>query len=136
MCSPGRPYRVSRNETFVCLRGVCGACSTRHRGAFLISTAAGHPAPDDSYCGSRVESYAGACDGGFRAGRNDDFAIGPDAGEDLPFVAKRHHTGRSGDGCFAKIMAGTFLNRPAPPRSQTDRLDAAFALSSLPALLF
>src|SRR5688572_17509090 len=36
----------------------------------------GHPDPDHSYEGGRVEYNGGACDGWLRAGRNDEYAIG------------------------------------------------------------
>ena len=45
----------------------------------------GHPDPDHSYEGGRVEYNGGACDGWLRAGDNDDYAIGYYAKKDLPF---------------------------------------------------
>jgi phospholipase C len=36
----------------------------------------GHPDPDHSYAGGRVEYNGGACDGWLRAGSNDEYAIG------------------------------------------------------------
>src|SRR5688572_18866386 len=36
----------------------------------------GHPDPDHSYEGGRVEFNDGACDGWLRAGRNDEYSIG------------------------------------------------------------
>src|SRR6187549_2747334 len=44
----------------------------------------GHPDPDHSYDGGRVEYNGGACDGWLRAGTNDDYAIGFYQKQDLP----------------------------------------------------
>src|SRR4051812_33324209 len=48
----------------------------------------GHPDPDHSYAGARVEYDGGACDGWMRAGENDDYAIGYYIPEDVPFFAR------------------------------------------------
>src|SRR6266571_8189138 len=43
----------------------------------------GHPDPDHSYDGGRVEYDGGACDGWLRAGSNDQYAIGYYVRDDL-----------------------------------------------------
>src|SRR6186713_1539716 len=45
----------------------------------------GHPDPDHSYEGGRIEYNDGACDGWLRAGNNDEYAIGFYVKKDLPF---------------------------------------------------
>jgi len=47
----------------------------------------GHPDPDHSFQGGRVEYNLGQCDGWLRAGENDDYAIGYYTNRDLPFFA-------------------------------------------------
>src|SRR5215216_298017 len=47
----------------------------------------GHPDPDHSYDGARVEYNGGACDGWLRAGTNDEYSIGFYQKQDLPFFA-------------------------------------------------
>src|SRR6059058_6135820 len=46
----------------------------------------GHPDPDHSYEGGRVEYDGGLCDGWLRAGSNDRYAIGYYTQADLPFL--------------------------------------------------
>src|SRR6185436_11761721 len=46
----------------------------------------GHPDPDHSYDGGRIEYNNGACDGWLRAGMNDDYAIGYYTQADLAFL--------------------------------------------------
>ncbi|HYX22979.1 MAG TPA: alkaline phosphatase family protein, partial [Thermoanaerobaculia bacterium] len=48
----------------------------------------GHPDPDHSYDGGRVEYDDGLCDGWLRAGANDVYAIGYYTQGDLPFLGK------------------------------------------------
>src|SRR3954452_1564599 len=48
----------------------------------------GHPDPDHSYDGGRIEYNGGLCDGWLRAGDNDVYAIGYYTQADLPFLGK------------------------------------------------
>src|SRR3954453_20209998 len=48
----------------------------------------GHPDPDHSYEGGRVEYDGGRCDGWLRAGSNDDYAIGYYRQSDLDFLGR------------------------------------------------
>src|SRR5688572_235777 len=47
----------------------------------------GHPDPDHSYEGGRIQFNHGACDGWLRSGENDEYAIGYYTEADLPFFA-------------------------------------------------
>ena len=83
----------------------------------------GHPDPDHSYEGGRIEYNNGACDGWLRAGENDDYAIGYYTQNDLPFLGGAAPAWTTFDAYFTAIMAGTFPNRIYQHSAQTDRLD-------------
>jgi phospholipase C len=82
----------------------------------------GHPDPDHSYEGGRIEYNGGACDGWLRAGDNDEYAIGFYVKKDLPFYAGAVSQWTVCDRYFSAIMAGTFANRVYQHAAQTDRL--------------
>jgi phospholipase C len=94
----------------------------------------GHPDPDHSYDGGRVEYDGGACDGWLRAGANDSYAIGYYTEADLPFFSGAVHNWLTCDGYFAAIMSETFPNRVYQHAAQTDRLDNSLAVSTLPTI--
>ena len=94
----------------------------------------GHPDPDHSYQGGRVEYNGGACDGWLRAGRNDEYAIGFYVKKDLPFFAGASGRWTVCDQYFSAIMAGTFANRVYQHAAQTDRLANTFDLCTLPTI--
>jgi phospholipase C len=94
----------------------------------------GHPDPDHSYEGGRVEYNNGACDGWLRAGENDDYAIGYYTEQDLPFYANAVDHWTTLDCYFSAIMAGTYPNRIYQHAAQTDRLDNALRISTLPTI--
>jgi phospholipase C len=94
----------------------------------------GHPDPDHSYEGGRVEFNGGKCDGWLRAGNNDEFAIGYYTRKDLPFFSGAATRWTVCDRYFAAIMAGTFANRIYQHAAQTDRLANTFELSTLPTI--
>jgi phospholipase C len=94
----------------------------------------GHPDPDHSYDGGRIEYNGGACDGWLRAGSNDDFAIGYYGKKDLAFFADAAPRWTVCDHYFSAIMAGTFPNRIYQHAAQTDRLANTFELSTLPTI--
>ncbi|PYR60085.1 MAG: phospholipase [Acidobacteria bacterium] len=94
----------------------------------------GHPDPDHSYEGGRVEYNGGACDGWLRAGQNDDYAIGYYVASDLAFLSRAAPDWTVGDHYFASIMAATFPNRMYQHAAQTDRLHNTFELSTLPTI--
>lgn len=94
----------------------------------------GHPDPDHSYAGGRVEYDGGACDGWLRAGSNDDYAIGYYTDDDLAFFNKAADDWTVCDRYFSSILAPTFPNRFYLHAAQTDRLDNSNALSTLPTI--
>ena len=95
----------------------------------------GHPDPDHSYAGGRVEYNDGKCDGWLRAGANDDYAIGYYVAANLPFLGQAAPAWLTCDRYFSSILAGTFPNRIYQHAAQTDRLDnAIFPVSTLPTI--
>src|ERR1700731_591172 len=61
----------------------------------------GHPDPDHSYSGARVEYDGGKCDGWLRAGTNDVFSIGYYTRKDLAFLGKAARDWTACDQYFA-----------------------------------
>src|SRR4051812_2704 len=94
----------------------------------------GHPDPDHSYDGARVEYDGGACDGWLRAGSNDEYAIGYYVESDVPFLAQAAPGWTACDRYFAAILGPTFPNRFYMHAAQTDRLSNTFTLSTLPTI--
>ena len=94
----------------------------------------GHPDPDHSYAGGRIEFDNGACDGWLRAGENDAYSIGYYTQEDLSFLGSAATSWTTCDGYFAAIMAETFPNRMYQHAAQTDRLENSAVLSTLPTI--
>jgi len=94
----------------------------------------GHPDPDHSYAGGRIEYNGGAADGWLRAGDNDEYAIGYYTEEDLPFFGQAAPHWTVCDRYFAAIMAETFPNRIYQHAAQTDRLENTLDLSTLPTI--
>jgi phospholipase C len=94
----------------------------------------GHPDPDHSYEGGRVEYNGGACDGWLRAGSNDEYAIGYYVKKDLSFFGGAAPGWTVCDRYFSAIMAGTFANRVYQHAAQTDRLANTIELSTLPTI--
>jgi phospholipase C len=94
----------------------------------------GHPDPDHSYEGGRVQFNGGACDGWLRSGSSDEYAIGYYTEPDLPFFAgsARHWT--VCDRFFSATMGPTFPNRFYLHCAQTDRMTNSFELSTLPTI--
>jgi phospholipase C len=93
-----------------------------------------HPDPDHSYEGGRVEYNGGAADGWLRAGDNDEYAIGYYTRRDLDFFGPAAPAWTTCDRYFSAIMAPTFPNRMYQHAAQTDRLDNALELSTLPTI--
>jgi phospholipase C len=81
----------------------------------------GHPDPDHSYEGGRIQFANGACDG-FLKGSNDEYAIGYYTADDLPFYRHAARYWTTCDRYFAAIMAATYPNRFYMHPAQTDRL--------------
>jgi phospholipase C len=94
----------------------------------------GHPDPDHSYDGGRVEYDGGRCDGWLRAGSNDTYAIGYYTQSDLPFLGQAAPDWTVCSRYFAPIMGPTYPNRIYQHAAVTDRLDDTLALSTLPTI--
>lgn len=94
----------------------------------------GHPDPDHSYEGGRIEYDGGLCDGWLRAGSNDQYAIGYYTQNDLPFLGQAAQDWTVCDRYFAPIMAPTYPNRIYQHSAVTDRLDDSLSLSTLPTI--
>jgi phospholipase C len=95
----------------------------------------GHPDPDHSYQGARVEYDNGACDGWLRAGMNDIYSIGYYTKADLAFMSNAAPGWTVCDKYFSAIMAGTYPNRMYQHAAQTDRLDdSLLPISTLPTI--
>ncbi|HEY2739497.1 MAG TPA: alkaline phosphatase family protein [Thermoanaerobaculia bacterium] len=94
----------------------------------------GHPDPDHSYDGGRVEFDNGLCDGWLRAGSNDIYSIGYYTQADLPFLGKAALDWTVCNRYFAPIMAPTYPNRIYQHAALTDRLDDSTGLCTLPTI--
>jgi len=94
----------------------------------------GHPDPDHSYEGGRVEYDDGKCDGWLRAGTNDVYSIGYYKERDLAFLGKAAPHWTTCDHYFAAILAETFPNRMYQHAAQTDRIHNTLTLSTLPTI--
>jgi phospholipase C len=94
----------------------------------------GHPDPDHSYAGGRIEYDNGAADGWLRAGSNDEYAIGYYTAQDLAFLGHAARQWTVCDRYFAAIMAETFPNRLYQHAAQTDRLSNTLTLTTLPTI--
>src|SRR5713101_8240844 len=85
-------------------------------------TGYGHPDPDHSYGGGRVQYNGGAMDGFLRSGRNDTFTIGYYVEADRPFYSALARNYTALDRSFCSILGPTFPNRFFLHSAQTDRL--------------
>ena len=94
----------------------------------------GHPDPDHSAQGGRIEFNNGACDGWLRAGANDEYAIGYYTDADLAFFGRAAQDWTVCDRYFSSLMAETFPNRFHLHAAQTDRIANTFQLSTLPTI--
>jgi phospholipase C len=94
----------------------------------------GHPDPDHSYEGGRIQLNNGACDGWLRAGDSDEYAIGYYTETDLQFFAGAARDWTICDQYFSSILGPTFPNRFYSHCAQTDRITNSFELSTLPTI--
>src|SRR5260370_29601834 len=97
-------------------------------------TGCGHPDPDHSYGGGRVQYNGGAMDGFLRSGRNDTFAIGYYVEADRPFYRALARNYTALDRYFCSILRPTFPNRFFMHSAQTDRLSNTPDISHLPTI--
>jgi phospholipase C len=96
-------------------------------------TGCGHPDPDHSWEGGRVQLNDGAMDG-FLAGTNDSYAIGYYVEADRPFYSALAREFTTYDRFFSSILGETFANRIFLHAAQTDRLENSLELSTLPTI--
>lgn len=94
----------------------------------------GHPDPDHSYEGARVEYDGGSCDGWLKAGSNDAYSIGYYKQKDLAFLGQAAPGWTSFDRYFAAIMSETYPNRIYQHAAQTDRISNTSDVSKLPTI--
>jgi phospholipase C len=94
----------------------------------------GHPDPDHSYSGGRVEYDNGACDGWLRAGQNDVYSIGYYTQSDLPFLGQAAPAWTTCARYFAATMSSTYPNRIYQHAAQTDRVSDTTTISTLPTI--
>jgi phospholipase C len=97
-------------------------------------TGCGHPDPDHSYSGGRVQYNGGAMDGFRRSGSNDDFAIGYYVESDQPFFAAFARNYTTLDRYFCSFLGPTFPNRIFMNAAQTDRISNTAALATVPTI--
>jgi phospholipase C len=94
----------------------------------------GHPDPDHSYEGGRIEFNNGKNDGWLRAAENDSFAVGYYGSSDLDFWGQAGPYWTVCDRYFAATMAETYPNRLYQHAAATDRLHNSTATSTLPTI--
>jgi phospholipase C len=97
-------------------------------------TGCGHPDPDHSYAGGRVQYDGGAMDGFLRSGANDEYAIGFYVEEDRPFGSALARNFTTLDRSFCSILGPTFPNRLFLHSAQTDRLSNTPVLATMPTI--
>jgi phospholipase C len=91
----------------------------------------GHPDPDHSYTGGRIEYNHGRCDGWLRAGQNDAYSIGYYTQRNLPFLGQAAKAWTTCSRYFAATMAETYPNRIYQHAAQTDRITNTTTISKL-----
>lgn len=94
----------------------------------------GHPDPDHSYEGGRIQYNGGKCDGFLRSGDNDVYAIGYYRRQDLSFLGRAVPDWATSDRYFCSILGPTFPNRFYQHAAQTDRISNTLVLSTLPTI--
>ncbi|GAB3569644.1 phospholipase C [Arthrobacter alkaliphilus] len=94
----------------------------------------GHPDPDHSYEGGRIQFNNGKNDGWLRAGENDEFAVGYYDSSDLDFWRQAGPDWTVCDRYFAATMAETYPNRFYQHSAATDRLHNSTVTSTLPTI--
>ena len=97
-------------------------------------TGCGHPDPDHSYDGGRIQYDHHRMDGFLLDSQNDSYSLGYYTEPDRPFynALARHYT--VCDRYFCSILGPTFPNRMFSHTAQTDRLSNTLTLSTLPTI--
>ncbi|MFC8409101.1 alkaline phosphatase family protein [Arthrobacter sp. NPDC057259] len=94
----------------------------------------GHPDPDHSYEGGRIQFNNGKNDGWLRAGENDEFAVGYYDAPDLDFWRQAGPDWTVCDRYFAATMAETYPNRFYQHAAATDRIHNSTVTATLPTI--
>lgn len=97
-------------------------------------TGCGHPDPDHSYDGGRLEVDNGAMDGFLKPATNDIYSIGYYVEKDFEFLPQFARSFTVCDQYFPSILAPTFPNRIFQLCGQTDRLSDSVTLCTLPTI--
>jgi len=97
-------------------------------------TGCGHPDPDHSYNGGRIQYDGGKMDGFLRSGRNDVYSIGYYVEKDRPFYSALARNFTVCDRYFCSILGPTFPNRLFMHSAQTDRLSNTLTLATMPTI--
>ena len=95
-------------------------------------TGCGHPDPDHSYDGGRIQYDNRRMDGFLLDTHNDTYALGYYKDPDRPFHFALAQQYTVCDRYFCSILGPTFPNRMFSHAAQTDRLSNTFTLSTLP----
>jgi phospholipase C len=94
----------------------------------------GHPDPDHSYEGGRVQYNDGKCDGWLRSGENDEFAIGYYTDADQAFYGRAARDWTVCDSYFSAVLAETYPNRFYQHAAQTDRTHNSTSIATMPTI--
>jgi phospholipase C len=94
----------------------------------------GHPDPDHTYAGGRIEYGKGNMDGWLLDTANDEYSIGYYQAADIPFLAALAQNYTTLDKYFCSILAPTLPNRFFMLAAKTDRLDNTISLVTLPTI--
>ncbi len=94
----------------------------------------GHPDPDHSYQGGRIEYDSGKCDGWLLDTSNDVYAIGYYTQQDLAFMGQAAPGWTMCDNYFAAMLAPTYPNHIYQHAGQTDRISNTTTISTLPTI--
>jgi phospholipase C len=108
---------------------------TRHRTFHQTQfNGCGFTDPDHSYGGGRLQFNNGKMDGFLTDTDNDSFAISYYEAKDRPFMSRLARSYTTFDRYFCAILGPTYPNRFFQHAGQTDRLDDAVTVSTLPTI--
>jgi phospholipase C len=97
-------------------------------------TGCGHPDPDHSYTGARLEYDNGLMDGFLKPASNDLYSIGYYVEQDITVLAALARNFTLCDRFFPSMLGPTFPNRIFSHSGQSDRTDNTLALVNLPTI--
>lgn len=94
----------------------------------------GHPDPDHSYTGGRIENNGGTADGWLLDPANDIYSLGYYVDGDLPFLDALAKNYLILDGYFCSFLGPTYPNRIFMLAGQTDRITNSLSQVNLPTI--